>query len=321
MRTRALSLLGVACLLVGAVACSGGGDDSGSASGDDADESSGDAAPSERRGGHREGSGGLPAGDPIQAGRSIIATAELVPRGRGRPGGRAPGRRRGRRGGRLPRPAGGEPGRRASTTLTLRVPTERFASVMGELESIGEVRAQRIDTEDVTEQVVDLESRIASARTSVARCATCSTRAATSCSSPRSRASWPGGRPTSRRCSAGSACSTTRWRWRRSTSTCGSRRRWSRSEGEDPLPGFFGGLRGGWDGFVTSASVVVDRRRLRAALPRARSGRGGVGWLWSRRLRIATGPAAAVESTVVSAWWRSGCGGRGARGRGARARR
>ena len=33
---------------------------------------------------------------------------------------------------------------------------------MGELEGLGEVIEQRVDTEDVTEQVVDLESRITS---------------------------------------------------------------------------------------------------------------------------------------------------------------
>ena len=54
-------------------------------------------------------------------------------------------------------------------SLTLRVPTDQFQAAMGRIEALGEVLEQRVDTEDVTEQVVDLESRIASARVSVAR--------------------------------------------------------------------------------------------------------------------------------------------------------
>ena len=75
----------------------------------------------------------------------------------------------GRRRGRLPRRSRRRSPADGVTTLTLRVPTDSFQEVLGELEALGKVLAQRIDTDDVTEQVVDLESRIASARRSVER--------------------------------------------------------------------------------------------------------------------------------------------------------
>lgn len=64
---------------------------------------------------------------------------------------------------------GQEEVRQESATLTLRIPSDRFDQVLDELSDLGEVvsRAQR--AEDVTEQVVDLDSRIATQRASVER--------------------------------------------------------------------------------------------------------------------------------------------------------
>ncbi|MEQ8718886.1 MAG: DUF4349 domain-containing protein [Acidimicrobiales bacterium] len=56
-----------------------------------------------------------------------------------------------------------------STVLTLRVPPEGFRSLLGRLGDLGEVRSQSVDSSDVTERVVDLESRISTADVSVAR--------------------------------------------------------------------------------------------------------------------------------------------------------
>ena len=53
--------------------------------------------------------------------------------------------------------------------LRLRVPPARFEQVMGQLAGLGEEQTRRVATEDVTDQVVDLESRLASQRASVAR--------------------------------------------------------------------------------------------------------------------------------------------------------
>ena len=53
---------------------------------------------------------------------------------------------------------------------------------------------------------------------------------------------------------------------------------------DDALPGFLGGLEGGWDGFVTAASVLVTG--LGYALPFLLAGGAvGAGWLWIRRRR------------------------------------
>src|SRR3546814_15650108 len=54
-------------------------------------------------------------------------------------------------------------------TLALRGPTDRFHELLDAVTELGEVIEQDIGTEDVTAQVVDLESRIASAQVSVGR--------------------------------------------------------------------------------------------------------------------------------------------------------
>jgi len=50
-----------------------------------------------------------------------------------------------------------------------KVPPDRFDAVVTALSALGEVQTRVIDTEDVTGQVVDLEARLATARTSVER--------------------------------------------------------------------------------------------------------------------------------------------------------
>jgi hypothetical protein len=55
------------------------------------------------------------------------------------------------------------------TTMVLRVPPEAFDDVLGQLAELGELTAQRIETEEVTQQVVDLGSRITTAEASVVR--------------------------------------------------------------------------------------------------------------------------------------------------------
>jgi hypothetical protein len=52
-------------------------------------------------------------------------------------------------------------GRTADVTLVLRVPTERFQAVLAEIRRFGDgKRAERIDSEDVTDEYVDLEARL-----------------------------------------------------------------------------------------------------------------------------------------------------------------
>jgi len=63
----------------------------------------------------------------------------------------------------------GQFGDNPSVTLTLKVPPERFRSTLANLAQLGTVDRQDVTTDDVTEQVIDLDSRIASSEVSVAR--------------------------------------------------------------------------------------------------------------------------------------------------------
>jgi len=57
----------------------------------------------------------------------------------------------------------------AVATLRLRVPPGAFDATVGRLAELGEERSRRLGSDDVTEQVVDLESRLATQQASVAR--------------------------------------------------------------------------------------------------------------------------------------------------------
>lgn len=65
--------------------------------------------------------------------------------------------------------AGREEVREESATLTLHIPSDRFDQALGELSELGKVISREQSAEDVTEQVVDLDSRIATQRASVDR--------------------------------------------------------------------------------------------------------------------------------------------------------
>jgi hypothetical protein len=60
-------------------------------------------------------------------------------------------------------------GDRAEATVTLRVPSAKFGDVMTALGKLGKELNREVKTEDVTEQVVDVQSRIATAQASVDR--------------------------------------------------------------------------------------------------------------------------------------------------------
>jgi hypothetical protein len=55
------------------------------------------------------------------------------------------------------------------STVVLRVPTASLQKVMNQVSGLGEVIRAQQDVQDVTEQVVDVESRVKSARASVSR--------------------------------------------------------------------------------------------------------------------------------------------------------
>jgi hypothetical protein len=59
-------------------------------------------------------------------------------------------------------------GSHAEATLTLRVPAERFTGVIDGIAGLGEQLSREVNTEDVTEQIVDLDARIATQQARVA---------------------------------------------------------------------------------------------------------------------------------------------------------
>ncbi len=65
--------------------------------------------------------------------------------------------------------AGREQVRDTSATLTLHIPSDRFDQALDALSGLGEVISREQTAEDVTEEVVDLDSRITTQRASVAR--------------------------------------------------------------------------------------------------------------------------------------------------------
>lgn len=75
--------------------------------------------------------------------------------------------------------AGNEETRENSASLTLRVPADRMGTVLHQLAGIGEVTLREESADDVTEQIVDVESRLANQRESVERVRGLLARAAT----------------------------------------------------------------------------------------------------------------------------------------------
>ena len=59
-------------------------------------------------------------------------------------------------------------GGHSEATLTLRIPADRFASAVDSIANLGTQESRDINTEDVTEQVVDLDARIATQQARVA---------------------------------------------------------------------------------------------------------------------------------------------------------
>jgi hypothetical protein len=60
-------------------------------------------------------------------------------------------------------------GRDRSAQVQLRVPSDRFDAVLADLSGLGDELSRRLSSEDVGEQVIDLEARLATQRASVDR--------------------------------------------------------------------------------------------------------------------------------------------------------
>lgn len=175
-RTRpalAAALLGAALAVGG---CSGGDADSADA-GAARDEAKA-AAPREGGGGAGDSAaspaprGGATAADRVTlAPRALVRTAEITVRTKDLDGAADSARA-------LAEDAGGyvgdestgkEPGAPARARLTLRVPAEQYDAVLGDLTDLGRVVDREVKVEDVTDEVVDVDSRVRSQRASVAR--------------------------------------------------------------------------------------------------------------------------------------------------------
>ena len=167
-------LLAAALALSG---CSAGSDDSS----ESAAASGGDTAASDSGGGAAVPAPAAPAEDTTTeslarvdvSGSAVVRTAELgvrVERVRAAAD----------RAGQLVRDAGGQvaaeradgaamDGGFENAELTLRVPPERFDEVLRQLAALGEERSRATSTEEVGDELVDLESRLATQRASVER--------------------------------------------------------------------------------------------------------------------------------------------------------
>lgn len=171
-RTAAGLLLAAALALTG---CGAGGD--GGSAGDSAADTASRADPGAKEagaydGGGAEGAGGAQASAPPKlTADHIIRTASLTVRVKDVP--RALDAARA-----ATEDAGGYVGSETTTRdedghertrVVLRVPVERYDRVLATLEGAGRLLDRHAKAEDVTEQVVDVESRIASQRASVAR--------------------------------------------------------------------------------------------------------------------------------------------------------
>jgi hypothetical protein len=60
-------------------------------------------------------------------------------------------------------------GQSSTATVTLRVPAAKFQDTLDQLKGIGDEKSRQVSAQDVTDQVVDVESRIATAQASVDR--------------------------------------------------------------------------------------------------------------------------------------------------------
>jgi hypothetical protein len=185
-------------------------------------------------------------------------------------------------------------GDRSSAQLTLRVPADRFSSTIDALAKLGDEESRSVQTEDVTEAVVDLDARLATQRASVARVRRLLERANSlgeivSIESELTRREADLASLEQRRERLADLVAL-------STITLHLRGRTAPAEDAEPDTGFLAGLREGWDAFVASAKVVLTVAGW--LLPWAAL-IGVPTWLALRLLRRRRRPAVAPAPTVA----------------------
>lgn len=146
-------------------------------------------------------------------------------------------------------------GDRSRATVTLRVPSEKFSDVMASLGKLGKELNREVKTEDVTEQVVDVQSRVATAQASVERVRALLARATTlgEIVSLESEVAKREAELESLKARLNKLTSLTAL----STITAEFTRNGPVEQPADKEEGFVAGLKGGWDSFTASLTVLL----------------------------------------------------------------
>jgi hypothetical protein len=145
---------------------------------------------------------------------------------------------------------------RSEATVTLRVPSGKFTEVMSALSKLGKEVGREVKTEDVTEQVVDVQSRVATAQASVDRVRALLARATTlgeivslESEVAKREAELESLKARLNKLSSLAALSTV---------TAVFTRNGPVKQAEEPAEtGFIAGFKGGWDSFTTSLNVLL----------------------------------------------------------------
>jgi hypothetical protein len=145
---------------------------------------------------------------------------------------------------------------RSEARLVLRVPADRFNAVLGEMAKLGEELKREVSTQDVTEQVVDVESRVATATASVERVQALLARANTiseivslESELARRQADLESLKARQRKLSDLTALATITVVILGKDAQVPAR--------DEPDSGFLAGLKGGWNAFLTSLEVLL----------------------------------------------------------------
>jgi hypothetical protein len=145
---------------------------------------------------------------------------------------------------------------RSEATLVLRVPADKFATALNELSrQLGDEEARSIQTEDVTEAMIDLDTRLTTQRASVERVRALLARARTI-----GEVVSIEGELTRREAELASLEQRKeRLADQVALSTITVSLRGPEAPGEEPKDetGFIAGLKAGWEGFLTSVQVVL----------------------------------------------------------------
>jgi hypothetical protein len=145
---------------------------------------------------------------------------------------------------------------RSEAALVLRVPADKFAAVLNELSrQLGDEESRSIQTEDVTEAMIDLDTRLATQRASVERVRALLAQARTI-----GEVVSVEGELTRREAELASLEQRKeRLADQVALSTITVNLRGPEAPGEQPKDetGFIAGLKAGWDGFLTSVQVVL----------------------------------------------------------------